>query len=332
MPVVGHAFYGVATAISVRPKHRVRPARLQTMWVGLAVVLAYVPDLANYALRFLGVQNARVVSHSLLFAVVAAAVYGIGMAAISGTSMGTMFGFALFSIASHDLLDLLQATDRVPLWPLSNREFGLGFSLISSNLLLECGVFGGVFVVFVSAWHWRHPGELRAMWQSMRSGWATYALIAVVLAFALTTDYLRDRRDDDLEHAVVMTERGDYRAALYYAQQAERWPATAREAHLLTVKGEAYEKLGNDTLAEQMYLRAHALDSSYFYAVANLALLYARSDLPLESRRHIVRPWIAILRGREFREEPDLPVTLRSLELHLGYKTGALSSAIQELN
>jgi hypothetical protein len=59
------------------------------------------------------------------------------------------FGTALVSLLVHDVLDLAQATDRGPWWPLSDRPVGFDVGLIPTGLLREAAVFGGLLLAFL---------------------------------------------------------------------------------------------------------------------------------------------------------------------------------------
>jgi hypothetical protein len=54
------------------------------------------------------------------------------------------------------------------------------------------------------------------------------------------------------------------------------------------------------------YLRAYRSDPENFWAVADLAALYASSDGPLEERRRKAEHWLLVLRER-FPIDPALP-------------------------
>jgi len=69
---------------------------------------------------------------------------------------------SLVSLLVHDVLDLAQATDRAPWWPLTDRPIGIDLGLIPGNLLGEAAVFGGLLLAFFvlrhATQHWACQG------------------------------------------------------------------------------------------------------------------------------------------------------------------------------
>src|SRR5262245_756925 len=96
MPVLGHAFVGLATAMTVRPS---RQAVLgAALWTPVLVGLAYLPDIAAQAGLLLGLSEPRIATHSVLAAVVASAIVAMPLAWLAGISARRAFLIALVSI------------------------------------------------------------------------------------------------------------------------------------------------------------------------------------------------------------------------------------------
>jgi hypothetical protein len=85
MPVLGHAFVGAATALSVPPARArsgdgsAEPLRGATLWLPLMVVLAYLPDIAAQLALLVEWPDAREVTHSLLIGIVVSPVVAWGV-------------------------------------------------------------------------------------------------------------------------------------------------------------------------------------------------------------------------------------------------------------
>ena len=159
MAVIGHAFLGWATGLAVGPRPAgharggdwpvaVRQHRLASFWIPVLVVLAYLPDIAGQVLSAAGVSAARLLAHSLLFAGLAGVLVGVALARWSHLSPVRLGLIAFASIVGHDLVDLLGATDRLPLWPISSRPLGFGSQLLPASSLREAAAFGLAFAAF----------------------------------------------------------------------------------------------------------------------------------------------------------------------------------------
>src|SRR5437868_1994258 len=146
MPVIGHVFVGLATAARFEPatasaRRAIRPLGA-ALWTALIVVLAYLPDLVTQAGLALGWPHASLAGHSILFGALAGLVVGLLWVRSFGGDPLTVVAIAVGSILVHDLLDLLQATDRAPLWPLSRRMFTVGWLVLPNRSAYELLLFG----------------------------------------------------------------------------------------------------------------------------------------------------------------------------------------------
>ena len=93
------------------------------------VALAYLPDIVAQLGVVAGWSASRLLGHSVLFAVAVSPPIAAGLMRLARVSFPRAFVTALLSLLVHDVLDLGQATDRAPWWPLSERPIGveLGF-------------------------------------------------------------------------------------------------------------------------------------------------------------------------------------------------------------
>ena len=140
MPVVGHAFVGLATGLVSTPRYtNEHSSHLGdgNLWLASALVAAYLPDILAHIISIAGWQQARLFTHSLLFALL----FSTGAAALLHKSVpvsrNRIFGLVFFSLILHDLLDLLQSTDRVPFWPFADSPIDAGFDFFPQRLSSE---------------------------------------------------------------------------------------------------------------------------------------------------------------------------------------------------
>ena len=319
MPVLGHAFIGLAFGISTRPPVRGRetPASTEaaaTLWVPAMVTLAYLPDIVTQGALLAGWNDGRLLGHSLIFATIASALIGTLLMRIVDISFARGFVCCLASLVIHDVLDLAQATGRAPWWPLSERAVNLGLEFLPTDLLGEGVVFGALFVAVL--------GLRRAVLppppprRRLRQAWLAPVFLTAIVSAAVMTHRSRDARELQLEAGRILVAQGAYRAALDALEGADRWPSTAKAGRVDYLRAEAYAAIGDRPRAEQHYLQAYAADPTYFWTVADLALFYASSDAPAAERRRQAAPYVNRLRI-EFSANPALPRTLTRLNRRL---------------
>src|SRR5262249_6846766 len=140
MPVLGHAFVGLATALWAEPESKHLPSAerrvmIPSLWLPTCVSLAYLPDIVTRFPFFSTLPDARSVTHSLICTFVMSLVISVGLSKLKWFSRGRAFGLVLFSLMTHDVLDILQAEDRQLWWPLSSQR--VGFSLLPKDLYRE---------------------------------------------------------------------------------------------------------------------------------------------------------------------------------------------------
>lgn len=327
MPVLGHAFVGLAMGMCTRPSLGGRASARyplgSALWVPLAVVLAYLPDVAAQLMVLARFSKAQVISHSVLFAVLASSVIAPALSRIVPFSPLRLLVISLASILFHDLLDLAQATDRVPFWPFSERHVAFGRIAIPVDASREALLFGSAFLAFLICRHVAarltagHPTSSPVpRTDAACAAWIGRGAIILIMVAVGVTHYLRDVREHQLEEARILLQKHDYPSALRTLDHGERWPSTAKPGRLDYLRAEAYVGLGDRSRAEVYYLRAYQADPTYFWAVADLAIFYASSDAPQAERRRRIAPYLDSLRSR-FRSHSDLPRVLATIERDL---------------
>jgi tetratricopeptide (TPR) repeat protein len=285
--------------------------------------LAYLPDIVGQLGLIAGWGDARLLGHSVMFAIVASPAIAVGLMRLAPASFARAFVTALVSILVHDVLDLAQATDRAPWWPLSYRTFGFDLGLIPTDLRREAIVFGGLLLAFLALrqvlhrWTGQHalhpPLSARA---NAPAVWLGRALICAVVLAAVLTHSLRDARDAQLETGRALIDQRAYQAGLGALAQAERWPATTKPGRIDHLRAEAYAGMGDRQRAETYYLRAYRADRTYFWAVADLALFYASSAEAGAEPHEAAAPYLNRLRT-DFVGHPALRKVLAQVEQKL---------------
>jgi len=326
MPVLGHAFAGLAIGVCTKPSARQpsqRPAveAVALLWLPTVVTLAYLPDIVAQLGLIAGSNDGRLLGHSVTFGVAVSTAVAAVLMPLAKLSFARSFVTVLVSVLGHDALDLAQATDRAPWWPLSDRPVGFDVGLVPSSLLGEFAVFGTLFLAFLALRYAQRLTDQNAVDQvfqgeGRRWVWLGRAFIVAVVLAAMVTHSLRDARDAQLETGRTLVGRGAYGAALETLTRAESWPSTTKAGRIDYVRAEAYAGMGDRRRAEIYYLRAYRADRTYFWTVADLALLYASSDEPVAERRRQTAPYVSRLRT-EFARHPALRRILAGVEWKL---------------
>ena len=313
---------GAATGVALLPP----PDQLErgrapaSLWLPATIALAYVPDVAERVLSPL-LGRPTLVTHSLLFALVSSLPAAAVMRALFGLPLGRAFAVSLFSIILHDAMDLLQADDRAPLWPFWGGRVRV-FSVLPSSARSELVIFGGAFAAFLlGGWLAVRTNLERLARASSRHGpplarWLYAALLALVFLLPYGVYKLRSRREDQLEHARQLLERGAYAEALAAVEEAQRWPSAIRAHRLDYIRAEAYLGLGDRARAEEHYLRVYSADPHYFWLVADLAAFYASGGEPGAVRRARTQPYLDLLQ-QEFSGRKELPRVLERIRRQL---------------
>ena len=302
MPIIGHAFVGIVTAHEFEPGGRRNPHPLrnlaQALWMPTIVGLAYFPDVVTQLGLWAGYGSAKLAGHSALIGLAAGVIAGILWARLTGASPRLTCALAVGSILAHDALDLLQATDRMPLWPLLRTPVGADWlffpSRLSGELLwvgLPCAVYEGRRALRV---------RRSAAMLSPSAVWAGRALVLLMLASAVGVQLARreQRRQIDVADALLRT--GRFAAALTVIDAADHWPWSTGPGRFDMLRGEAHGGLGDAVRAEMYLLKAYRSDPDGFRILADLADFYASHDTAAQRLRRSA-PYVDELRRRHSR-------------------------------
>lgn len=314
MPVIGHAFVGMATALSVRPPQRA--PRVAALWLPAMVVLAYLPDIANQVVRLAGGPDARDATHSIAFAFAAACATAVAFSQRAGLTRPRAFALAFFSILLHDALDLLQASFASPFWPISEWHVTLPRSLIPWSVSREAAGFAGLFAMFlVFRRLWSAPPRGESSPQ-VHAGWrrAGRVFLASILLAAGSTHGLRGLRERDYQRAESLLLAADYLGALEAARAAERWPSVAKPGRTDYLQAQAREGLGDFATAETLYRRSMAADPTYFWSLADYAVFVAAHKACDERARNKELGELRARLQRLFGSDGNLPRLLRKID------------------
>ncbi len=315
MPVVGHGLTAIAAREVLGERLVTRRFTLLTL-----AVLAYAPDVASQVLAVLGVAAARACSHSLPCGFFYALLLTLPVRRALGVSRRAAFVITLGSIALHDVLDMLQSSDRMLLWPLSTRAFGPVQGLIPAGLLAETALFAALAL---AAWLYARMRTPRGAAGAERGrSLAGTLLTGVLIAGALGTSWLRDRREADAEAAHWLIEHGEPGRGLALLPAAARWPSPAKPGRIDYLRGAAYNALGNRDAAEHFYLLSLRQDPSYFWTVVDLAMMYADGPGSSAERRSKMAPYMQRLE-RDFASQAEFAAVSASIARRLARSSEA---------
>jgi tetratricopeptide (TPR) repeat protein len=290
----------------------------------LCIILAYLPDIAAQFAAFAGWRYAGSFTHSIGFAVAAAGAAGLLAVCLSG-SFRSMAALTLLSVLAHNLMDLGQGPgSRLFGWPLYLQPID-SLSLIPRSLVGESAVLGvaaGVALLVTHRWQPRRSWDRtsRPVVSSTPRDLLSAGVSAAMLLLAATTHYLRDQRESNLVEARRLAAGHQYAETLEMLDRAGAWPSTARPGRIEHLRAEAYAGLGDLHSAERLYREAYELDPDYFWSVGDLAVFYARSDLPRDERVRLVEPYVRRLQ-QDFATHPALEVFLARINRHLADST-----------
>lgn len=306
MPVVGHAFAGLATAIQFGPasaEDRRQPTPLAAAWWAPAIVVAsYFPDIVTQVGGALGLPHANSYGHSVDVGAVAGVGLGTAWSLATGTSLGRAVAIACGSILGHDFLDVLQAAAAAPLWPWSARGVPRGLLGLPARLISEGLVATFLFAAFI-VWRIASGRSIGSLTSHASSRprlvrWAPHAVMLAILLAATGTHMLRSRHERQIGAAKHLLKNGRYVEALQAADMADAWPHGNAPGRIDMIRAEAYRRMGVSRLAETFYIRAYDEDPTNFWALADLAEYYASSDRPLAERRRLAQLYASELRDR----------------------------------
>ena len=330
MPVVGHAFVGLILARWTDPSSSTstpgpRPTIEPILWTPLLIGLSYLPDIVAQVVLFISTRNdIRVGTHAAPCAVAASLVLAPFLARLMGISRLHMFVVVLICLLIHDVLDLLQATDRILWWPFSNRRIGniepiIPTSPVKEAMLFSVLVLTALVVHQLIVWFRRDRVQIviRATQNVRPHSWLNVAVTGIMMLLAATTHHLRQLREEQFKQAEIFAqEKHAYNNALVLLEAAERWPSTTKPGRIDYLRAWTYEQLGDRHRAEEYYLRSDYADPMYFWNLVDLAAFYAVGPEPLPVREQRVAPYVQRLR-QDFADHPDFAVELTRIAQRL---------------
>ena len=148
MPVVGHAFVGIATGLVTRPGGA--SVWVRALWIPAIVALAYLPDVFDQIVLLLGWGYRPAISHSLVFLVVSSAVLGVPLARTARSTYRRGAGVVFFSVGFHVILDVLQTPRRTVFWPFGRDSVSEVGGILPLGILWEGLLFGVAFGLFLA--------------------------------------------------------------------------------------------------------------------------------------------------------------------------------------
>ncbi len=334
MPVIGHAFVGLAAGISLKPRRL--PSSffgqlLYRLWLPTSIFLAYVPDIASHLMALAGIRTGRLIAHSFMFTAVAALLLALLFHRIRFFSIAKAFMISFGAILGHILLDIGQSTDRIPLWPFSIRVVNFHLPDFPVGLYSETLFFGLGFISFLAIWKTMIAPRLLSQERHHESAfarmltWVARILTGLIVLAAVLTHSLRDMREDKLYEAHALLGKKDYNGVLAAVAQADAWPYTAKPGRIDYLKASAHNGLWHKNLAEQYYLQSLQAAPDYFWSVADLAIFYSVSDKSVHKKKQLITPLLIHLKTK-FADHKELTAHLERIKQGLG---GNVSTSTQ---
>lgn len=328
MPVFGHAVVGLAIATWTHPQSGKPAVSLSerlgpTLWAPLVIGVSYLPDIVAQCGQFVIGRDLRQMTHAVPMAIVLALLVAPVVIAFYRQEWTRTFAVIVGAVIVHDLLDFLQATNRIILWPLSAAAIGPEQPVIPREPWPEALVFLVGYALAVAAYRWTQSNSI-SVWpiSPFRHNvgsrlWLNRIVTTVIVGAAIVTHQLRAIREAQLEQARALAHtQHAYPEALATLNLAERWPSTAKPGRIDYLRAWTYKQLNDRKRAESYYLRSYQADPTYFWTIADLALFYASSDEPSAHRRQAIVPYLRRLQN-DFYTHPHLPLVLTQIELLL---------------
>jgi hypothetical protein len=321
MPLFGHAFVGLSAALYTKP--RSRDSFGAAMWVPILIFLNYLPDIIAQINSLLGLRGTETASHSVVSGVLYSLIIAPVLMVLAKLSFCRAFLISLCSILVHDLLDLLQAPERLFLWPFSPWRPSPEYTMTHMSARDEIIVFGFIYIaaliIYITCFykHNSQPHHAKTTQQQCIMWFARILLISILMS-AGATQYLRKVRVETFNQAkAVLGTTKNYTLGLALIEEAGRWPYGASFAWIDYFKAKAYWGLGDRNKAEQYYHRSLDENPWNFWCVGDVAILYASSNEQLADRRRRVFPYIKLL-VENFSGHPSLHGYLKKIEDALG--------------
>lgn len=329
VPVLGHGLVGLALGVWTQPSAYGgtpgTPSHARSVWwTPLIIGVSYGPDICSQLTLVVTGVDVRQITHALPCALVMALVGMRMFAQLTNTSPWRTFVCTLTALILHNLLDLLQATDRMLWWPFSRHLIGSTEPLFLLDPMQETVVFGSVSLVAVIAHALlrrtrRHgmPTDAQRKPYLPLFRWLNVATISTMLLAAMMTQHFRQVREDQLEEARIYSqEKGAYRRALALLDMAEQWPSTARPGRIDYLRGWTYDQLGDRHRAEEGYLRSDQADPMYFWNLADLAAFYAAGPEQRSVRAERVAKYLQRLED-DFANHPNFTEEIGKIKQRL---------------
>ena len=324
MPLLGHAFTGIATALIVssniadhkKPtKHFISPFLPVTL-----ITLAYLPDIFSQLFLYLNWNDGRNFGHSLLFAIIFAIPAGLVLFGQTPFTIKQSFSLAFISITLHDILDILQSTDRQPFWPFHTTIIDHNLSIIPIDPIKELLLFTSLYCVILIYYYFRRQRNLpyreKQQPQALIQVWSARLLIIIVIASAVITHQLRSQRLHEYQKVLPYLKQQNYAELLPIVDKVDKWPRIAKAGRTDYYRGVIYMKQRKTKLAEEYLLRAYSQDKTFFWCIADLAILYATSNNPQEIRLSLATPYIKQLQT-QFSIHTDYHKNMTKIQHHL---------------
>ena len=325
MPLLGHAFTGMATALIVAPHSSHNHAKSLSaasapFLTTSLVILSYLPDIVSQCCLFFDWYDGRKLGHSLLFALLISPAAGFILNHQTSFTKKQCFLLAFATILLHDLLDILQSTDRQPLWPFDSSLVGNGITIIPHDPTKEALLFGLIYCLVLAWYLYRRRGKKLGhnndQIPAFQQKWSERILIGSIILIALTTYHLRIQRVRLFHQAVPFLHQQRYSELLNMLDKVDKWPRIAKPGRIDYFRGVAYWKQHRIKIAEKYLLQSYARDHNFFWCVADLALIYASSDQPQLQRASLAAPYIHQLQT-QFSRHRDYSNYMKKINKHL---------------
>lgn len=324
MPLLGHAFTGMATACIVSTSSKTNTSKSDNYFSpflsSTLIALAYLPDIVSQVLLLLNWHNGRTFGHSLLFAVIAAIPAGILLCRQTPFTLKQSVALGFSSILLHDILDILQSTDRQPFWPFSTATVGTDFSYIPTNPTKEALIFASIYCLILGYYFLRHkrvplPPQTSKPYSTTQV-WIGRLLIFSIVLSAVATHHLRSQRLREFQQTRPYLKQHKYKELFQTLDTVDKWPKITHAGRTDYFRGEAYLQQHKLDLAETYFLKSYAQDNNFFWCVANLALTYALSDRTQEKRVTLSAPYLFQLQT-QFSRHREYPNYMRKIQHNL---------------
>ena len=321
MPVIGHAFMGAAAALVVIPRsarERAGPVAAPRWWLPALVGVSYAPDLFGFGFAALGVDldGARRLTHSAAFTVSLSLLLALSQRMAGALSFRRTFWVSATLLWLHVLTDVAQGSPHGGWWPLPAAGDVIS-GWLPDTLTAELGVFGSFFLIIAAGRSLTKSGGHGPRLVAAAHPFTSWALVIAVAMSAFLADTSRRKRDQELRLASALITSRNYPEALSALDRAGKWRWGGKGSRLEYLTGVAYAGLRQHDRAEFHLKRAMTMDPRYFWAAADLALLYASTEGDREHRQLLVRPLVDRLRS-EFANHHQLPLILHQIERKLG--------------